>query len=83
MRNRLIPAFVLLAALVLAAPALANDFIAPSPVPSSRDKIKPATKTQQAPVSWQNLQAPNKIVKTTKKPTGQMSPTTTPGAGVQ
>jgi hypothetical protein len=52
-------------------------------VPSSRDKIKPATKTQQAPVSWQNLQAPNKIVKTTKKPAGQTSPTTTQGAGIQ
>ncbi|GAB6126342.1 hypothetical protein [Humidesulfovibrio idahonensis] len=83
MLNRLIPAFVLLTALALAAPALANDFIAPSPVPSSRDKIKPATKTQQAPVSWQNLQAPNKIVKTTKKPTGQINPANPQGAGVQ
>jgi len=81
MLNRLIPALVL--ALALAAPALANDFIAPSPVPSSRDKIRPAAKTQQAPVSWQNLKAPSKIVKTTKRPAGQLAPTNTGGAAAQ
>ena len=46
--------------------ALANDFYPPSPVPSSRDNIRPKSATQKAPASWSNLKGGNKIVKTTK-----------------
>ncbi len=76
-----LPALVLAAALaapVLCAPALANDFITPSPVPSSRNQARNTAKTKKTPVTFNNLQNSNKIVKTTKKPGQQPVVVTTP-----
>lgn len=67
-----------LAAPPLCAPALANDFIAPSPVPSSRNQARNTAKTQKTPVTFNNLQSSNKIVKTTKKTSQQPVVVTTP-----
>lgn len=64
-----------LALAALACPALANDFRTPSPVPSSRDNLRPTAKTQKKPVSWNNLKTSNKIVKTTR-PAGGTQTTT-------
>jgi hypothetical protein len=61
-RLLLVPVLVL----ALAAPALANDFIQKPPVPSARDRGKTPAKKQQTPVSWKNLQKPQKITKSTK-----------------
>jgi hypothetical protein len=61
-RLLLIPVLVL----ALAAPALANDFIQKPPVPSARDRGKTPAKKQQTPASWNNLQKPQKITKSTK-----------------
>ncbi|HWR02902.1 MAG TPA: hypothetical protein VN419_02685 [Humidesulfovibrio sp.] len=79
---------VLLAALLgllalCAAPALANDFFPPSPVPSSRDSVKPkATATKESKTQVNSNVLNNKIVKTTKATGGTgTSPTgKTPGA---
>jgi hypothetical protein len=79
--SRLLP--TLAALLVLAAPALANDFYTPSPVPSSRENIKPSkTTSKQAKTQLNNNVLNNKIVKTTK-PVDGTTPTPaakTPGA---
>ncbi len=79
--SSLLPA--LAAVIVLAAPALANDFYTPSPVPSSRDTVKPSkTTTKQAKTQLNNNVLNNKIVKTTK-PVDGTTPTPaakTPGA---
>lgn len=65
--NAAIRALALATLLLFAAPALANDFIKPSPVPSSRDSVKPMKKTgSQGNANVLN----NKIVKTTKNPDG-------------
>lgn len=76
---------VLALALALCAPcvpAQANDFYPPSPVPSSRNNLKPVAKTKKTPVSWNNLKTSNKIVKTTK-PTGAVQTTTTGASTAQ
>jgi|GEM_PF-1464442 len=54
--------------LVLAAPALANDFYQRPPVPSSRDQTKTTTTTRQKKTSTSlgNAKLTNKIVKSTK-----------------
>lgn len=66
-------ALALAAALItsgLAAQALASDFYRPSPVPSSRDNIKPAAKTtamsKQSQEAANNAVLNRKIVRTTK-----------------
>ena len=65
-RIALLPS-VLAALLLLCAPALANDFIPPSPVPSSRDSVKAkATSTKQSKTQVNSNVLNNKIVKTTK-----------------
>lgn len=76
---------VLLAGLLLAAlPAFASDFYTPSPVPSSRNSPKAgAAKTKRAPVSWQNLQTSNKIVKSTKPAGSAATQTATDAATAQ
>ena len=61
---------VALSAAALAAPALANDFIKPTPVPSSRDTSKPVAKTKKTPNTWGEVQANKKIVRTTKSANG-------------
>jgi hypothetical protein len=74
MRRRLLLIPILV--LALAAPALANDFIQKPPVPSARDRGKPPAKKQQTPVSWKNLQKPDKITKTIKPKTTSTGSTT-------
>jgi len=76
-----LPVLVLAAVLAtptLCVPALANDFITPSPVPSSRNQARNTAKTKQKPVTFNNLQTSNKIVKTTKKTGQQPTVVTTP-----
>lgn len=72
---------VLAALLLFVATAQANDFIPPSPVPSSRDSVKAKTTTnKQAKTQLNNNVLNNKIVKTTK-PSGGTGPTgKAPGA---
>lgn len=67
----------------LAAPALANDFFPPSPVPSSRDNIKPSkTTSKKTQTDTNNFILNKKIVKTTKPVDGNATAPTgkTPGA---
>lgn len=81
-RITLLPS-VLAALLLLSAPALANDFFPPSPVPSSRDSVKAkATSTKQSKAQVNSNVLNNKIVKTTKATGGTgVSPAgKTPGA---
>jgi hypothetical protein len=56
--------------LLLCAPAAASDLFPPSPVPSSRDNIKPQAKQRTLPKGFVNAKKPDKIVKTTKGATG-------------
>lgn len=70
---------VLILILALATPCLANDFIQPSPVPSSRENIKP-TKERKLPASWQNVKSDGKRVKTTRQAQPGQTP---PPASIQ
>ncbi|MBI5520031.1 MAG: hypothetical protein HY916_08215 [Desulfovibrio sp.] len=69
-------ALALASLLLFAAPALANDFIKPTPVPSSRDAVKPA-KSSTTSLQGNTDVLNNKIVKTTKNPDG--TPKVAPG----
>lgn len=86
MNNTRYASLALAAALMtasLAAPALANDFFPPSPVPSSRDNIKPnRTTTKKTQADTNNFILNKKIVKTTKPVDGNSTTPTgkTPGA---
>ena len=80
--KRLCAAFFVLA-LALPVAALANDFIKPTPVPSSRDSVKPAAKAHKTPDSWRNIKPNQKIVKTTKSGSTLRPTTATPPASLQ
>jgi hypothetical protein len=62
-------------------PAQADDFIRRPDVPSSRTSAKSATAKKATPKSWQNVQNPSKVVKSTK--TSNSSAQTTPPASIQ
>lgn len=63
-----LPVAAALLTLLMLTTAQANDFITPSPVPSSRDRAPSSAKTTKTPLNWNNLKVSNKIVKTTKRP---------------
>lgn len=69
-----------LAASLACSPALANDFIQPSPVPSSRQNIKPKATTKTSQTAVNNFVLNKKIVKTTKA-TGTTTTPATRGPG--
>lgn len=79
-------AAILSLTLAAAAPALANDFFPPSPVPSTRNNPKTTTTaTTRTDKAAQNQTREfilnKKIVKTTKPTGGETTPSTkTPGA---